>query len=102
MVHLDGARLFNAAAALNTTPEQVARDADSVQVCFSKVDQMVEGRGNKFQGLGAPIGSILCGTEEFIARSYLLQLNNSLTELVEPGKHWVVAGDRQAFSRRQP
>jgi threonine aldolase len=59
-LHLDGARLFNAAAA---TPGAVLGNAraicagfDSVSVCFSK-------------GLGAPVGSVLCGSAELIARA---------------------------------
>ena len=62
--HLDGARLFNAAAASAATGETVAAAArritsyfDSVSVCFSK-------------GLGAPIGSALCGSKELIARAH--------------------------------
>lgn len=52
-VHLDGARLFNAAAYLGVPVAQLAATADSVQFCFSK-------------GLSAPVGSALCGTREFI------------------------------------
>jgi len=55
-VHLDGARIFNAAVALRVPAERLARNADSVMFCFSK-------------GLGAPVGSILCGEREFIARA---------------------------------
>ena len=61
--HLDGARLFNAAVAdagENGDPYQAAREItryfDSVSVCFSK-------------GLGAPVGSVLCGSPEFIQRA---------------------------------
>jgi len=53
-VHLDGARLFNAAVALRHAPSDFARYADSVQFCLSK-------------GLGAPVGSMLVGDEGFIA-----------------------------------
>jgi threonine aldolase len=53
-LHLDGARLFNAAIALRCTPAEIARYADSVQFCLSK-------------GLGAPIGSVACGSEAFVA-----------------------------------
>ena len=56
LVHLDGARLFNAAVALGVSPEELARGADSVMVCLSK-------------GLGAPIGSVLCGDRPFILRA---------------------------------
>ena len=59
--HLDGARLFNAATALGGDPRQRAREIaqhfDSVSVCFSK-------------GLGAPVGSALCGSRDFIARAH--------------------------------
>jgi len=54
LVHLDGARLFNAAVALGVEPARLTDGADSVTVCLSK-------------GLGAPIGSVLCGAEAFIA-----------------------------------
>lgn len=52
-VHLDGARIFNAAAATGQTVAELSEKADSVQFCLSK-------------GLGAPVGSILLGTEDFI------------------------------------
>lgn len=52
-VHIDGARLFNAARAQRVAPAELARGADSVAVCLSK-------------GLGAPVGSVLCGSRDFI------------------------------------
>jgi threonine aldolase len=52
-VHLDGARIFNAAAALNQSVADLARPADSVMFCLSKA-------------LGAPVGSMLLGTRSFI------------------------------------
>lgn len=52
-VHMDGARLFNAAAALHTPAEEICRYTDSVMFCISK-------------GLGAPIGSLVCGSREFM------------------------------------
>ena len=55
-VHMDGARVFNAAAALGVPVAEVVRDVDSVQFCFSK-------------GLAAPVGSIVVGSKEFIARA---------------------------------
>ena len=55
-VHLDGARLFNAAAALEVEPEELCRDVDSVTFCLSK-------------GLCAPVGSVLCGSYDFVARA---------------------------------
>lgn len=55
-VHLDGARLFNAALAAGTTVKKLSRGVDSVSICFSK-------------GLGAPVGSVLCGSADFIAEA---------------------------------
>lgn len=55
-VHLDGARLFNAAIALGIEPLKLTRSVDSVMVCLSK-------------GLGAPIGSLLCGSHKFILKA---------------------------------
>lgn len=55
-VHTDGARLFNAAVALGVTAERIASHSDSVTFCVSK-------------GLSAPIGSLLCGTNDFITRA---------------------------------
>jgi len=55
-VHLDGARIFNAAAALGVDARELCAPADTVQFCFSK-------------GLSAPVGSILCGTAETVARA---------------------------------
>ncbi len=59
-VHLDGARLWNAVAATGIDAAEYARLADTVQFCFSK-------------GLGAPIGSILCGSEDVIRRARYLR-----------------------------
>ncbi|MFW5939207.1 MAG: threonine aldolase family protein [Halolamina sp.] len=55
-VHLDGARLFNAAEALDVDPAALAAEADSVMCCLSK-------------GLGAPVGSVLVGDQAFIDRA---------------------------------
>jgi threonine aldolase len=55
-VHLDGARLFNAAVALGLPPTALTEHVDSVMFCLSK-------------GLGAPVGSILAGGADFIARA---------------------------------
>jgi threonine aldolase len=52
-VHLDGARLFNACVALDTDPAEMVAPVDSVLFCLSK-------------GLGAPVGSILAGSEAFV------------------------------------
>jgi threonine aldolase len=55
-IHLDGARFFNAVTALGISPADLAGVADTVSVCLSK-------------GLGAPAGSILCGSEQFIKKA---------------------------------
>jgi len=55
-VHLDGARIFNAAIALNIEPALLTKNVDSVMFCLSK-------------GLSAPVGSILTGSKEFIKRA---------------------------------
>lgn len=55
-LHLDGARIFNAAVALGVSASALAGPADSVSFCLSK-------------GLAAPVGSLLCGSGEFIARA---------------------------------
>ena len=55
-VHLDGARLFNAAVALGVGAHELARSVDSVSFCLSK-------------GLSAPVGSVLCGEAAFIAEA---------------------------------
>ena len=52
-LHLDGARLFNAAVANDESAENIAKPFDTVSICLSK-------------GLGAPIGSVLLGPEQFI------------------------------------
>jgi threonine aldolase len=56
-LHVDGARFFNATVALGLTPRQLAEPADSVAFCLSK-------------GLACPIGSMVVGSREFIARAY--------------------------------
>ena len=55
-IHLDGARLFNAAVALNIKVEDLTRQVDSVMFCLSK-------------GLSAPVGSLVCGNIDFIKRA---------------------------------
>ncbi len=59
-VHLDGARIFNAAAALNVNVKELTIPVDSVTFCLSK-------------GLCAPVGSVLCGDKEFIKRAHRLR-----------------------------
>jgi threonine aldolase len=55
-VHIDGARIFNAAAALETDVATLAAEGDTVTFCFSK-------------GLGAPVGSVITGSADFIERA---------------------------------
>ena len=68
--HLDGARIFNAAIALKTTAAEIARSFDSVMFCLSK-------------GLGAPVGSIIAGTRDFIdeARNWRKLLGGGLRQV---------------------
>jgi threonine aldolase len=68
-VHVDGARLFNAATALGVGVDVIAQHADSVNFCISK-------------GLSAPIGSLLCGTAEFIeqARGYRRMVGGAMRQ----------------------
>ncbi|MEP7284682.1 MAG: low-specificity L-threonine aldolase [Chloroflexota bacterium] len=56
-LHIDGARLFNAAAALEVHPRELVKHADSVQICLSK-------------GLCAPVGSLVVGSRDFIKRAH--------------------------------
>ncbi|HRK89131.1 MAG TPA: low-specificity L-threonine aldolase [Anaerolineales bacterium] len=58
--HIDGARIFNAAAALDVDVKQLVAPADSVMFCLSK-------------GLVAPVGSMLVGSQDFIARAHRLR-----------------------------
>ncbi len=55
--HIDGARIFNAIVNTGIDAKRMTRDYDSVSICFSK-------------GMGAPVGSVLVGSSEFIARAY--------------------------------
>jgi threonine aldolase len=68
-VHVDGARLFNAAAALGVSVTDFTQYCDTVQVCLSK-------------GLGAPVGSILAGDKDFIvkARKWRKRLGGGLRQ----------------------
>ena len=55
-LHVDGARLFNAAVALGVTVSEISRHADTVSFCLSK-------------GLGCPVGSVLCGPADVVRRA---------------------------------
>ena len=59
-IHLDGARLFNAAAALGVGADEIADGVDTVTFCFSK-------------GLGAPVGSIICASQDLIDEIHYLR-----------------------------
>ncbi|WP_460065646.1 low-specificity L-threonine aldolase [Pseudomonas sp. S2_H08] len=59
-LHLDGARLYNAAVKLGVDAREITRYFDSVSVCLSK-------------GLGAPVGSVLCGSEQLIGKARRLR-----------------------------
>jgi threonine aldolase len=59
-LHIDGARLFNAVAALGTPAHELVEHADSVSICLSK-------------GLCAPVGSVLVGSHEFIQRAHKIR-----------------------------
>lgn len=59
-LHLDGARLYNAAVRQGVDAQQITRHFDSVSVCLSK-------------GLGAPVGSVLCGSRELIGKAARLR-----------------------------
>lgn len=76
-IHLDGARIFNAAVASGVDVKKYAAQVDSVQFCLSK-------------GLGAPVGSIIAGTTDFIrrARKWRKRLGGGLRQagiLAAPG-----------------
>lgn len=68
-VHMDGARVFNAAAALGQPVSEITRNVDSVMFCLSK-------------GLGAPVGSMLVGSRDFIkqARIYRKSLGGGMRQ----------------------
>ncbi len=59
-LHIDGARIFNAAVALGVDATALAAPADSITFCLSK-------------GLCAPVGSLLCGTKEFVVRAHRIR-----------------------------
>ena len=78
-MHLDGARLWNAAVKQGVAPRAIAEPFDSVSVCLSK-------------GLGAPVGSVLCGSRDFIkaARRWRKMLGGGMRQagiLAAAGRH---------------
>ncbi len=94
VVHIDGARIFNAAVATDMPASKIVENADSIQICLSK-------------GLGCPIGSLLVGSEDFIHKARknrkvvggamrqvgiiaapgIYALNNMVDRLAEDHKH---------------
>ena len=60
LLHLDGARIFNASVAQGVTAKELAGPADSVTFCLSK-------------GLSAPVGSVICGSAEFISKAHRIR-----------------------------
>lgn len=68
-MHLDGARVFNAALALGVSVRRVAESFDSISICLSK-------------GLGSPVGSVLCGSAEFVgvARQWRKRLGGGMRQ----------------------
>ena len=79
-LHLDGARLFNAAVANGESAENIAKPFDTVSICLSK-------------GLGAPIGSVLAGPEQFIseARRWRKVLGGGMRQVGIPGAAGIFA-----------
>lgn len=60
-VHMDGARVMNAAVYLRVTPKRIVRDVDSVCFCLSK-------------GLGCPVGALLAGNKTFVAKYVFMSM----------------------------
>ncbi|UCD12688.1 MAG: low-specificity L-threonine aldolase [Nitrospinaceae bacterium] len=89
-LHLDGARLFNAAAALAVTPASLAEEADSVMVCLSK-------------GLSAPVGSVVCGSRAFIrrARKWRKMLGGGMRQAGHIAAAGIVALEQQVERLRE-
>jgi threonine aldolase len=81
-MHLDGARLWNAAVKQGVPPRTIAQDFDSVSVCLSK-------------GLGAPVGSVLCGGRDFIkdARRWRKMLGGGMRQagIIAAGGRYAIA-----------
>ena len=70
-VHLDGARIFNAAKALDVDVKECTRHVDSVSFCLSK-------------GLSAPVGSLACGRKDFIAEARRVRKMPGLQRKLQP------------------
>jgi threonine aldolase len=88
LLHLDGARIFNAAVAQGLTAKELAEPADSVTFCLSK-------------GLCAPVGSVLCGSSEFIAKAHRIrkQLGGGMRQAgISPYKKAAGRGDAPGWN----
>ena len=85
-IHLDGARIWNAAAAMNIPEREIAKHFDSVSVCFSK-------------GLGAPVGSALAGNSDFImeARRFRKQFGGGMRQagIIAAGALYALENNRE-------
>jgi len=89
-IHLDGARLFNAAVYLGINAREITRYVDSVMFCLSK-------------GLGAPVGSMLCGTRSFItkAKKYRKMLGGGMRQTGWLCRSGIMALSKNNISRLQ-
>lgn len=88
-IHLDGARIWNAAAAINIPESEIAKHFDSVSVCFSK-------------GLGAPVGSALAGSSDFImeARRFRKQFGGGMRQagVIAAGALYALENNRERLT----
>ena len=88
-IHLDGARIWNAAAAMNIPESEIAKHFDSVSVCFSK-------------GLGAPVGSALVGSSDFImeARRFRKQFGGGMRQagIIAAGALYALENNRERLT----
>ena len=88
-IHLDGARIWNAPAAMNIPESEIAKHFDSVSVCFSK-------------GLGAPVGSALAGSNDFImeARRFRKQFGGGMRQagIIAAGALYALENNRDRLT----
>ena len=85
-VHLDGARIFNAAVKYGVEVSEFTKEVDSVQFCLSK-------------GLGAPLGSMLCGSHEFIEKAQ--KMAQTPRRSAAPARHRRGGGALRAQKQRR-
>ena len=88
-VHIDGARVFNAAVALGVPAADIARHGDSVCFCVSK-------------GLSAPFGSLICGTATFIERAFSFWHRPTHGRGCVAARSASAGADRRACARPRP